>query len=364
MIENIEQYKDVLIQIATPYNMGTGFYLSEYDLIVTNEHVVRDNCDVVIAGATFKKQIVKVLYLDIIYDLAFLSAPQGLKKEIPRLLFSEQAVEVGAAATAIGHPFSMAYEHSRGIITNAGEKRGDLDYILHSAVLNPGNSGGPLLNDQGEIIGVNTFLTDHEQNICYSLPVKYLEELLKTFNSRTGETAARCDSCSNIIFETQMTSRYCPECGSSIQLPSMIEPFEPTGCAYTIENMLTELGHDARLTRRGPNNWMIQEGSAIISISYYEKTGLIIGDASLCNLPQQNIQPLYEYLLRQNHKIEGLTLSIKGKDIVLSLLIYDRYLNAETGRKLFQYLFERADYFDNVLVEDYGASWKYDNDLV
>jgi len=69
---------------------------------------------------------------------------------------------------------------------------------------------------------------------------------------------------------------------------------------------------------------------------------------------------MHEYLLRQNHEIEGLTFSIRGQDIVLSLLIYDRYLNAETGMKLFQHLFERADYYDNVLVEVYGAIWKYE----
>lgn len=362
-MQDIEKYKSAIIQIATPYNMGTGFYIAEYDLIVTNEHVVRDNCEVIIAGANFKKQIAKVLYLDISYDLAFLSAPKSIEGEIVDLKFAQEECKVGVAALAIGYPFSMPYEHSLGIISNPGEKRGDIDYIIHSAALSPGNSGGPLINEQGEIIGVNTFVIEKEQNKGFSLPVTYLGKILNAFKGGAGKTAARCYACSNIIFEQEKELKYCPECGSSIQLPSMIAPFEPVGCAYTIENMLAELGHNVELTRRGPNNWAIQEGSAIISISYYEKTGLIIGDASLCNLPQQNIQPLYEYLLRQNHKIEGLTLSIKGKEIVLSLLIYDRYLNAETGRKLFQYLFERADYYDNVLVEEYGASWKYDNGI-
>ena len=75
-------------------------------------------------------------------------------------------------------------------------------------------------------------------------------------------------------------------------------------------------------------------------------------------MPKDNINPLYEYLLKQNYEIEGLTFSIKENDIVLSLLIYDRYLNMDTGMKLFKYLFERADYYDNILVEEYGAIWK------
>ena len=83
-----------------------------------------------------------------------------------------------------------------------------------------------------------------------------------------------------------------------------------------------------------------------------------MGDASLCSLPKENINPLYEYLLKQNYEIEGLTFSIKENDIVLSLLIYDRYLNMDTGMKLFKYLFEKADYYDNILVDKYGAIWK------
>ena len=64
MTELIDAYRDVVIQIATPYSTGTGFYLKEFDLIVTNEHVVRDNKKVVIAVSAFEKEIVDVMYID------------------------------------------------------------------------------------------------------------------------------------------------------------------------------------------------------------------------------------------------------------------------------------------------------------
>jgi len=62
--------------------------------------------------------------------------------------------------------------------------------------------------------------------------------------------------------------------------------------------------------------------------------------------------------------MEGLNFSIKEQDIILSLLIYDRYLNVDTGIQLFKHLFEKADYYDNILVEEYGALWKTDGDGV
>lgn len=344
--------------------MGTGFYLPEHDLIITNEHVVRDNCDVIVEGELIKKQIVRVLYLDMKYDLAFLEAPSLLKEQITKGILNEDIkADLNEKVVALGHPFGQRFESADGIITNPTGQQDGIDYYYHDAVLGVGSSGGPLLNAKGEFIGVNTFIAGKEENEGFTLPASNLYKCLNDFSKGEGKLAARCYSCLNVIFEHQLSSsKYCPECSGSLQISSHIPSFEPVGCSKTIELMLEELGHDARLTRRGPNNWGIQQGSAKINISYYEKTGLIIGDASLCNLPQKNIQPLFEYLLRQNNETEGLTFSINDQDIVLSLLIYDRYLNTDTGRILFQHLFERADYYDNVLVEEYGASWKYDNE--
>jgi serine protease Do len=164
------------------------------------------------------------------------------------------------------------------------------------------------------------------------------------------------------VDESNIDGQYCPFCGTRVKLPSQIEDYEPIGVAQTVETMLEKSGHDVQLSRRGPNNWDIRQGSARISIAYYEKNGLITGDAYLCTLPKKEIGPLYEYLLRQNYDVESLTFSVKEQDVILSLLIYDRYLNVETGLKLFTHLFERADYYDNILVEEYGAQWKYDGE--
>ena len=88
MKEVIEIYRSVVLQIATPYCTGTGFYLKEPNLIVTNEHVVRDNREVVIDGQGFGKQLVKVIFLDPKYDLAFLAPPSDV--DLPAVRLAEQ----------------------------------------------------------------------------------------------------------------------------------------------------------------------------------------------------------------------------------------------------------------------------------
>lgn len=357
MKEIINLYKDVIIQIATPYSTGTGFYLKNNNLIVTNEHVIRGNREVVINGEGFEKQMTKVVFSDVRYDLAFLQPPNII--EAPSVeLFSGDEIERGEMVIAAGHPFGLKYSATQGIVSNVEEEKNDLTYIQHDAALNPGNSGGPLINKDGAIIGVNTFIIQNGNSVGFSLPIDYLKKSIEDFQNSEDQIGVRCSSCSNIVFEKTIDNGYCPHCGAKVQLPSQVEEYEALGVSKTIEELLDKMGHNVGLSRIGPNNWEIIKGSATINISYHEKTGLIMGDASLCMLPKENIKPLYEYLLKQNFEIEGLTFSIKENDIVLSLLIYDRYLNMDTGTKLFQYLFQKADDYDNILVEEYGAIWK------
>ncbi len=359
MKEIIELFRNVVIQIATPYSKGTGFYMKTRNLIVTNEHIVRGNRKVIIESSHLNRQMAKVLFVDAKHDLAFLEVPTTTS--MPTVAFgNDGAVKEGDQIIAIGHPFGLKYTATQGIISSTFHRQNDLTYFQHDAALNPGNSGGPLLNEKGEIIGVNTFIIRDGDNIGFSLPVNYLKDTIAAFQEGKGAIGARCTSCANVVFEGKLDHQYCPHCGAKIIIPSLEEDYEPIGISKTIEEMLEEIGYDVNLSRRAPNNWEIHQGSAKINITYHEKTGLIIGDAFLCNLPKDNIKPLYEYLLKQNYQIEGLTFSVNphGQDIILSLMIYDRYLNVATGVQLFKHLFEKADHFDNILVEKYGARWK------
>lgn len=126
---------------------------------------------------------------------------------------------------------------------------------------------------------------------------------------------------------------------------------------YLINGILEELGFAAASCQKAPFYWEMQQGSALIQLSYHEKTGLIIGDARLCQLPPEHKSPLYQYLLVENDQLEGLSFSVQDEDVLLSLLVQDRQIDASSGKKLFNYLFEKADYYDDILVDEYGATW-------
>lgn len=362
MNDILEQYKSVIIEIATPYSTGTGFWLSSLQLLVTNEHVIRGNKEVVVKGNFFDKQLVKVLFTDPKYDLAFLESPKNTLQHPAIEIEKQIPIQDGQAVTAIGHPFGMPFSVTRGVISNSRHFINSVRYLQHDAALNPGNSGGPLLNENGLVIGVNTFIIQNGNSIGFALPSEYLLSSLKEFQEKGSEEGTRCPSCGNVVTEKFVDAGHCCYCGVRVTLPHQLPDYEPKGIAKTIEHIFEQIGFQAALSRLGPNSWELRQGSARISVSYHEKTGMITGDAYLCMLPKEDIKPVYEYLLRENYKLEGLTLSVNGQFVILSLVLFDRYLFEETGAELFKKLLEKADHYDDHLIHHYKAIHRSYND--
>jgi len=358
MSDFIDTYRDVIVQIATPYSTGTGFFLKDRGLIVTNHHVVEGNRAVIVEGAKFKKQLATVRYADRKYDLAFLDSPDN-SAELPEVrLGVGKALRERDPVTAIGHPFGLKFSVKSGIVSGTREVMNNIPYLHIDAALNPGNSGGPLVDNDGDVVGINTFIIRDGDNIGFSLPVAFLHDSLDDYQKVGSDNTCRCTACSNVVSEKTVENGFCSFCGNRVALPGSVDEYLPTGVPRTIEALITRTNHDVNLSRCGPNCWEINQGSAKINITYHEKTGLMTADAVLCQLPKENIKPLYEFLLRENFSNDALTFAVHEQDILLSLLIYDRYLNEETGMQLLQNLFQRADHYDNILVEKFGAVWK------
>jgi serine protease Do len=355
----IEQYQKAIIQIATAGGTGTGFYLKEYNLIVTNDHVVSDNAEVTIAGKAFEKVMTRVWYTDRKHDLAFLEAPALI--DLPEIrLGAYEAMKDGDRVLAIGHPYGLNYTATQGVISKVDRIRDGLKFIQIDAAINPGNSGGPLVNDSGEVIGVNSFIIRGGDNLGFALPVSYLREALQLYLPNRGLASTRCFSCGYVVTQKNIDStKYCPSCGTEVKLPEIPEKqIEPIGAAKTIEEILKDLGKDVRLAREGANNWTVKEGSAKIKIVYNPENFFVAGDAYLCQMPADalKIKPLYQFLLQENYKITGMVLSCMKQNIVLSCIMYDMDMTKESGARAFRSLFQQADHYDDFLKKEYSCT--------
>ncbi len=346
-----------LLQVATPFSTGTGVYLAQYALVVTNEHVVRSNSTVVIEGADQAEQLAEVVYLDAVYDLAFLR-PRSLP-EVPPLPFSQEAAGVGDPVRTVGQYLGEPVRQIDGELTAVGVELNGTDYLRHTAREGETLIGGVLLDAQGQLRGINMMNAREHPGETLALPAGTVSEVLDTFGRGEGRPAARCFYCREVTFELAANPKgFCPNCGKPLVLPSLVEEVLPTGVEATIEAIIRAAGHDPRLARRGPNLWRIRQGSATIQVTYHEDSGLVTGDAYLCQLPELPPAEVFAYLLRENDRLQQLTFSTYGRDIILSLLIYDRYLSLETALPRFEALFAQADAYDDVLVNTYGAGWR------
>lgn len=184
-------------QQSVERNIGSGFIITSDGLVITNKHVVADTeATYTILTNDKKKFNVEKIYRDPLNDAAILKITgAGLK---PLKLGDSSKLKLGQLAVAIGTPLGeFTNTVTVGVVSGLG--RGitagspfegyveKLDNVIQTdAAISPGNSGGPLLNSAGEVIGINTAIAAEGQNIGFALPSNLIKELLDGFTRRGG----------------------------------------------------------------------------------------------------------------------------------------------------------------------------------
>lgn len=185
--------RDFFFGVQEVQGLGSGFLINADGQILTNFHVISGSSDVEVTMPPDQSRYkAKVLNRDRAHDLALIQIQPKKKLTSFLKLGDSDTLQVGQKVLAIGNPFGLAGTLTTGIVSSLhrkiqGEDRGDLeDMIQTDAAINSGNSGGPLLDSQGYVIGINTAIygpNGGNIGIGFAMPINRAKGMLADFKS-------------------------------------------------------------------------------------------------------------------------------------------------------------------------------------
>lgn len=179
----IENSIKSVLTIRTDVAQGTGFVISDQGYIVTNAHVLSGGRQLFVIDSQQQIRNAELIGYNTELDVALIKTTDSFQE----LEFANSKnVNVGEKVIAIGNPLGLQFSVSEGIVSALDRPgpNGIEAYIQTDAALNPGNSGGPLINKNGEVIGINNFKVGGGENLGFALESNYLKDIVNEISQQ------------------------------------------------------------------------------------------------------------------------------------------------------------------------------------
>lgn len=167
---------------------GSGFVIDADGHILTNFHVIDGADRITITLSDGRALRARVVGTDPAIDVALLAIDAGAAARLPvATLGDSERLRVGEWVCAIGNPLGYVHSVTVGVVSFMGRKLFDNsldDYIQTDAAINFGNSGGPLINARGEVVGINTAISSQANNIGFAVPINQVRAVLPQLKAR------------------------------------------------------------------------------------------------------------------------------------------------------------------------------------
>ena len=209
-------FEDMFKEFGTPQErkssaLGSGFIIDEKGIVITNNHVIQDAEDIIVRVNGDEEFKAKIIGADPLSDIAVLQLETD-KKFIPVAFGDSDKARIGDWVIAIGNPFGLGGTVTSGIISarnrSIGLSRYE-DYIQTDASINSGNSGGPLFDMNGDVIGINTAILGRSGSIGigFSIPSNsakiVIDQLLEFGETKRGWLGVRIQDVTQEIADVE-----------------------------------------------------------------------------------------------------------------------------------------------------------------
>lgn len=178
---------------TVPRGIGSGFVISEDSYILTNNHVVDNANGIFVTMTSGKEYKAKVIGTDARTDIALIKIDASGLKPIP--IGDSDKLRKGQWVLAIGSPFGLDSTVTAGIVSAINRDTGDyLPFIQTDVAVNPGNSGGPLINLQGQVVGINSQIISRSggfMGISLAIPIDEVMRVVEQLKAHGKVTRGR-----------------------------------------------------------------------------------------------------------------------------------------------------------------------------
>ncbi len=339
---------------------GSGWVAAESGLVVTTHRVVGYDTNVAVAARGHTETAARVVYTDAKLDLAFVlpAQPLGLP---PFPLADSRRVPQGTAVAAVGHPLGVDHTVSRGIIASPQHTIRGVDYLQTDARVNPGNSGGPLVDGQGQALGVNAWRPRGSNDLGLAVPVHAFLDALRQFAGAADLTSAtpdhRCAICGTPL---DLRSDRCPSCGALatylegrqriLQMPAIAH------AESAAESLLSRLGVKPHVCRVGEGQWKITGQQYDVHLLVTASGRTLLVQVPAARLGPSDHEHAYRFLLTANDESTGTArIAVEGEVVRMELAEPLDFFDSEQVAESTKRMIRQALRLGQLLIRNFGA---------
>lgn len=187
--EHAKRIGPAVIKVATPMGLGSGVIINADGYALTNAHVIQGETALKVTvwfpepDGTLKRTVIddiEIIAVNSHVDIALikLEHPNG-EPFIFAPLEGAERVEVGQTVFAIGNPLGLERSLSQGVVSTKRRSFEGVTYIQTDTAVNPGNSGGPLFNTRGEVIGITNMGMLFSEGLNFAIPARYVKDVIR-----------------------------------------------------------------------------------------------------------------------------------------------------------------------------------------
>jgi serine protease Do len=337
-----DRIRGSVVGVRAGASNGTGWLAAE-SLIVTNVHVIGYAEEATVLTEKGDEFPARVVYVDARLDVAFL-APKRPIRAAP-LPIAGQVPEVGEVVYAIGHPLGLAFSVTRGIVSATNRVVEGVAYVQTDAALNPGNSGGPLIDERGRAVGMSTWIRRGAQNLGFAVPVTtFLDTLVEHIRAKdlsSRQATYRCKTCDTPY---EVGCERCLACGDALPYTAgrsvVLYERRYVEAERIVTRIIAQMGYVPTRVWVDRGKWRLPQPNGEVWIEIDEDGEHVGFSARIAKVPKHGHEAFYRFLLTFNDQASGACRSALVRDVVMltyvepTAFMSEKDVSVEVGRLL------------------------------